>query len=242
MATLAGPYPVRMAARPSQLLQPRRLHPFERLLPQVLGSVEPSPVSSRSRLPWGRLRHTVQPEHGEFGPEFAVRLTPHPDFPSDLTQRSRSVGAPPRTPIVQVWRSSCPDRNVASCTLRPRSSRHWCSLWCARSLAAPDASPAILALGLNQPTTILEYADLARIEAEARSLDVELVFGTSKGFRMARELRAPLLRLGFPIHDRLGAARLLSVGTRGTLTLFDALVNTLLERVQSNSAVGYSYL
>jgi nitrogenase molybdenum-iron protein NifN len=59
---------------------------------------------------------------------------------------------------------------------------------------------------------------------------------------MARELDVPLMRIGFPIHDRIGAGRLLSVGYRGTLRLFDTLVNTLMETQQSRSPIGYSYL
>jgi nitrogenase molybdenum-iron protein NifN len=51
-----------------------------------------------------------------------------------------------------------------------------------------------------------------------------------------------LLRIGFPIHDRLGAGRILHVGYRGTTRLFDELVNALLQRQQDASSVGFSYL
>ena len=52
----------------------------------------------------------------------------------------------------------------------------------------------------------------------------------------------PLLRVGFPIHDRFGGPRLRHVGYGGTLELFDRLVNCFLERKQDDSAVGYGYL
>jgi nitrogenase molybdenum-iron protein NifN len=59
---------------------------------------------------------------------------------------------------------------------------------------------------------------------------------------MARSVGAPLIRVGFPIHDRIGAGRLLHIGYRGTMRLFDELVNTLLDRQQTASSVGFSYL
>jgi len=59
---------------------------------------------------------------------------------------------------------------------------------------------------------------------------------------MTRTLGIPLLRAGFPIHDRIGAARLLALGYRGTLALFDTLVNTLLYTKQEASTIGFSYL
>jgi len=48
--------------------------------------------------------------------------------------------------------------------------------------------------------------------------------------------------VGFPIHDRIGAARVLVLGYRGTLALFDTLVNTLLYTKQEASTIGFSYL
>jgi len=52
----------------------------------------------------------------------------------------------------------------------------------------------------------------------------------------------PLVRVGFPIHDRLGGQRILHLGYRGAQQLFDTIVNTLMERKQEDSEVGYSYL
>jgi nitrogenase molybdenum-iron protein NifN len=69
-----------------------------------------------------------------------------------------------------------------------------------------------------------------------------LLIGHSKGYHLARRLGVPLVRVGLPIHDRLGGQRLLHVGYRGAQQLFDRLVNTLLERQQDASPVGYSYM
>ena len=89
---------------------------------------------------------------------------------------------------------------------------------------------------------VLEDTDYGAIEAACGRLKPELLIGNSKGYRIARALGVPLLRAGFPIHDRLGAGRLLHVGYRGTMQLFDSVVNTLLEAKQSSSSIGFSYL
>jgi nitrogenase molybdenum-iron protein NifN len=89
---------------------------------------------------------------------------------------------------------------------------------------------------------VLEDTDFGAIEASCQRLKPELLIGSSKGYRVARALGVPLLRVGFPIHDRLGAGRVLHVGYRGTMQLFDNLVNTLLDAKQSSSAIGFSYL
>ena len=88
----------------------------------------------------------------------------------------------------------------------------------------------------------LSGADHAGICAAARSVKPDLLIGSSKGYPLARELGIPLVRIGFPIHDRVGAQRLLSVGYKGSLELMDRIVNALLEARQDESEQGYSYL
>ncbi len=88
----------------------------------------------------------------------------------------------------------------------------------------------------------LSGADHAKISSIARELKPDIVLGASKGYPLARELDVPLVRIGFPIHDRIGAQRQLSVGYRGTQELFDRVVNALLEVKQEGSETGFSYL
>lgn len=90
--------------------------------------------------------------------------------------------------------------------------------------------------------TVLEGADFEQIEAAAADLEVDVVVGNSKGYAMARRLERPLVRVGFPIHDRLGAGRLLHVGYRGAQQLLDRVANALIEAKQAHSPVGYSYM
>ena len=70
----------------------------------------------------------------------------------------------------------------------------------------------------------------------------ELVIGNSKGYAMARRLNIPLVRVGFPIHDRVGGARILHVGYKGAQQLFDNIVNTILTARQTESKIGYAYM
>lgn len=94
----------------------------------------------------------------------------------------------------------------------------------------------------NENTVILEGADFLAIEQEAKAHGAEFCIGHSKGYAMARRLGIPLLRIGFPIHDRLGGQRLLHLGYRGALALYDRIVNTVIARKQEASPVGYSYM
>jgi nitrogenase molybdenum-iron protein NifN len=89
---------------------------------------------------------------------------------------------------------------------------------------------------------VREGADFMSIAEEASSLAPDLLIGNSKGHALARQLGIPLVRMGFPIHDRLGGQRILHLGYRGAQQLFDRLVNTLIERKQDSSPVGYSYM
>ena len=95
---------------------------------------------------------------------------------------------------------------------------------------------------LPAETIIRDGADFADITHEARQLAPDFLLGNSKGYGLARELGVPLIRTGFPIHDRIGGQRVLHVGYRGAQILFDAVANAMLERKQETSTIGYSYL
>jgi nitrogenase molybdenum-iron protein NifN len=50
------------------------------------------------------------------------------------------------------------------------------------------------------------------------------------------------VRVGFPIHDRIGGQRILHLGYRGAQQLFDRITNAILTHQQETSSVGYSYM
>ncbi|TCL64222.1 nitrogenase molybdenum-iron protein NifN [Hydrogenispora ethanolica] len=99
--------------------------------------------------------------------------------------------------------------------------------------AAPEVADRI---------TVRDGADFMDIAELAEKLQPDLIVGNSKGYPLARKLQIPLIRVGFPIHDRLGGQRLLHLGYRGTQALFDRIVNAVIERQQDASPVGYSYM
>ena len=97
---------------------------------------------------------------------------------------------------------------------------------------------------LREAVTVREAIDFMTIseEVECKQLKPDFVIGSSKGAKLARQLNVPLVRVGFPIHDRIGGQRILHLGYRGAQQLFDLIVNTLLELKQDSSPIGYSYL
>jgi nitrogenase molybdenum-iron protein NifN len=70
--------------------------------------------------------------------------------------------------------------------------------------------------------------DFEDTEARAREAGAELLVASSHGAATAGRLGIPLLRLGFPVVDRLGAQHLTTVGYRGSLRLLFAVANELL--------------
>ncbi|WP_243838150.1 nitrogenase component 1 [Nitratidesulfovibrio liaohensis] len=90
--------------------------------------------------------------------------------------------------------------------------------------------------------TVIEGADFEEIADTAEGLSPDLLVGNSKGYRYARQWNIPLVRAGFPIHDRFGGHRLLHVGYAGAQALMDRIVNAVIEKTQSDSPVGYCYL
>jgi len=89
---------------------------------------------------------------------------------------------------------------------------------------------------------IMEDVDFVTIEKALENIDVDLLIGHSKGYTMSRRLKRPLIRVGFPVHDRVDGSRLLHLGYRGAQQLFDRIANTLIEVKQDRSDVGYTYM
>ncbi len=89
---------------------------------------------------------------------------------------------------------------------------------------------------------ILTAADHVRIHDRCNERQPDLIIGSSKGYSIARKTGIPLVRVGFPVHDRMGGQRLLHIGYRGAQQLFDRIVNTILEHKQAQKDVGYTYL
>jgi nitrogenase molybdenum-iron protein NifN len=89
---------------------------------------------------------------------------------------------------------------------------------------------------------VREGADFYSIAEEAEALEPDLIIGNSKGYHLAKRWGIPLIRVGFPIHDRFGGHRTLHLGYRGAQSLLDRIVNAVIEAKQESSEIGYSYI
>ena len=88
---------------------------------------------------------------------------------------------------------------------------------------------------------IFDDSDFFDLEKGLLGTEVDLLVGNSKGYKLATTLGVPLVRVGFPVHDRFGGARIRLLGYTGAQALFDTLMNAVLEKRQNDNPVGYTY-
>jgi nitrogenase molybdenum-iron protein NifN len=82
---------------------------------------------------------------------------------------------------------------------------------------------------LDDDITIVDETDFSRILKLSEEKEVNIAIGPSDGKYLTEKGGIPLVRIGFPILDRVGGQRILSVGYTGTLNFLDMITNTLLE-------------
>ncbi len=120
----------------------------------------------------------------------------------------------------------------------------------ARTCAENGLYPAVLATGSKsngleqllspiiaecpQKVRIIKETDFALIRTACRETGANIAIGHSDGKYLTEKEGLPLVRLGFPIHDRVGGQRLLSTGYAGTTMFLDRIVNTILENKHNN--------
>jgi nitrogenase molybdenum-iron protein NifN len=95
------------------------------------------------------------------------------------------------------------------------------------SRLADELAPVLAAA--DRASALLEAPDFAAIEEAALAAGANIAVGHSGGKVLTEQRGIPLVRVGFPIHDRIGGQRLLSAGYRGTLAFLDRFSNRLLE-------------
>ena len=105
-----------------------------------------------------------------------------------------------------------------------------------------QAIAAATAETLPEQPQVFEGMDFFEISEMAQQLELDLVVGHSKGYPLAKKLHIPLIRVGFPIHDRVGGQRILHLGYAGAQQLFDTVANAMIEKKQDDSPVGYFYM
>jgi nitrogenase molybdenum-iron protein NifN len=94
-----------------------------------------------------------------------------------------------------------------------------------------SASHALLAA----QTVIL--GDLEDFEQGAA--DCDLLVTHSHGRQAAERLKKPLLRIGFPVFDRVGNAHRCQVGYRGTMALIYEIANLMIEQIGHHHATDW---
>lgn len=75
----------------------------------------------------------------------------------------------------------------------------------------------------------LAATDFSEIRSRSVAAGANIAIGPSDGRYLTEKEGIPLVRLGFPILDRMGSQRILSVGYSGTALLLDRITNTLLD-------------
>ncbi|TCQ03737.1 nitrogenase component 1 [Serpentinicella alkaliphila] len=77
---------------------------------------------------------------------------------------------------------------------------------------------------------ILNDTDFETIYSYVKKLDVNILIGNGDGKFMVEKEGIPLVRIGFPIHDRVGAQRRVFIGYEGSISFLDDITNTLIEQ------------
>lgn len=82
----------------------------------------------------------------------------------------------------------------------------------------------------GQESIVLQDSDFETIRAVIAKENVNLMIGHSDGKFIWEKDGIDLIRIGFPVHDHLGAQRILYFGYKGSIQFLDRIVNTLLDQ------------
>ena len=93
-----------------------------------------------------------------------------------------------------------------------------------------DFAPDIKAVNseYSVDTQILEGTDLYEFHEVVKTHGAELIVGNSKGKDIADDENVPLVRVGFPVYDRVGVYRYPIIGYNGSIYLLDQMTNAIL--------------
>lgn len=85
----------------------------------------------------------------------------------------------------------------------------------------------------DEKPLVIDDTDFDTIRDKALGLNANILIGNSDGKVITEKDGIPLVRVGFPVHDRVGAQRQVITGYNGTLRLLDEITNTLIENKYS---------
>lgn len=83
---------------------------------------------------------------------------------------------------------------------------------------------------------VLDGIDFDSLNDAVSDCNPDILIGNSNGRYIAKARDIPLVRVGLPIHDRVGAQHILTVGYKGSLELLDRITNTILEATDTFTA------
>ncbi|TCT15303.1 nitrogenase molybdenum-iron protein NifN [Natranaerovirga pectinivora] len=81
----------------------------------------------------------------------------------------------------------------------------------------------------NITPIVMDDSDFSSLQPLVKENDVNILIGNSDGKFIKEKEHLPLIRVGFPIHDHMGAQRKLNIGYKGSLRLLDEITNTLID-------------
>ncbi len=87
----------------------------------------------------------------------------------------------------------------------------------------------------NISPVVLAGRDLYDLHQQVKCMDIELLIGNSYGARIAEAENIPILRMGFPVYDRLGAQRISILGYKAGIRMVDTITNMMLENYYDES-------
>lgn len=87
----------------------------------------------------------------------------------------------------------------------------------------------------NVSPVVLAGRDLYDLHQQVKCMDIELLIGNSYGARIAEAENIPILRMGFPVYDRLGAQRISILGYKAGIGMVDTITNIMLENYYDES-------
>jgi nitrogenase molybdenum-iron protein NifN len=76
-------------------------------------------------------------------------------------------------------------------------------------------------------------------DLERGAADCDLLITHSHGRQASERLGKPLLRIGFPVFDRIGNAHRVQVGYSGTMALIFEIANTMMEQIGHHHATDW---
>jgi nitrogenase molybdenum-iron protein alpha/beta subunit/molybdenum cofactor biosynthesis enzyme MoaA len=108
---------------------------------------------------------------------------------------------------------------------------------CATGSKCKEFKPALeerirrlAALKLEDNFYIADNADFSDIEEAVKEFKPNILIGSSDARRIEEKTGVQLVRIGFPIHDRVGGQRQLKFGFNGSLNILDEITNALIKK------------